>query len=293
MGRTDALLLCGDDEAVEGVDAGVEATRSEVLGNVIDPRDLPPSDRAAARDALGVAHRDPVVVCAARLSHQKGQDVLFEAWARAGRPGVLVLVGALKGAPALVDQLPPGTTVVIPASRRDVLLWCAAADVVVAPSRYEGMSLGVLEAAAMGAPVVATDVGGMRQALAGTPATFVRPEDPAALAAALTGAVEARAELAETAARAAVVLRARLAHDWSAGAQRLDALYRDLTGLPAAVEAHLPVAPATTDQLPAHVPGSHRGAPLAAPREHDRARPPAVRHHSPAVVGNIPVGGSR
>ena len=47
----------------------------------------------------------------------------------------------------------------------DVQHWYDAADVAVQPSRWEGMSYATIEAMASGLPVVAFDVGGMRQAL--------------------------------------------------------------------------------------------------------------------------------
>jgi glycosyltransferase involved in cell wall biosynthesis len=80
----------------------------------------------------------------------------------------------------------------------DVRDWLAAADVVVLPSRWEGLSLAVLEALARGRSVVASDVPGLGEMVApGTGAT-VAPDDPGALAAAvadrLTDPARTRAE---------------------------------------------------------------------------------------------------
>jgi len=62
-----------------------------------------------------------------------------------------------------------------------------AADVLVLPSRREGMGVAALEAMAVGCPVVASRVGGLRvTVLDGDTGLLVPPEDPAALAAALT-----------------------------------------------------------------------------------------------------------
>jgi glycosyltransferase involved in cell wall biosynthesis len=58
-----------------------------------------------------------------------------------------------------------------------------AADVVMVPSRYDGMALVLLEAMACGAAVVATRVAGS-SALAGA-GVLVAPEDPGALAGAI------------------------------------------------------------------------------------------------------------
>ncbi|MEO6091288.1 MAG: glycosyltransferase, partial [Umezawaea sp.] len=59
-----------------------------------------------------------------------------------------------------------------------------AADVVVLPSRAEGMALVPIEAMASGRPVVAFDVGGVRQSVGDTGAV-VPPGDTGALAAAI------------------------------------------------------------------------------------------------------------
>ncbi|MYX39829.1 glycosyltransferase, partial [Streptomyces sp. SID89] len=47
----------------------------------------------------------------------------------------------------------------------DVRPWYQAADLVVLPSRWEGMALAPLEAMACGRPVVVTDVDGARESL--------------------------------------------------------------------------------------------------------------------------------
>jgi glycosyltransferase involved in cell wall biosynthesis len=60
------------------------------------------------------------------------------------------------------------------------------ADVLLHPSLSEGMPTVMLEAMACELPVVVTDVGGVREALAdGVEGIVVAPRDPAALAAAL------------------------------------------------------------------------------------------------------------
>jgi glycosyltransferase involved in cell wall biosynthesis len=101
---------------------------------------------------------------------------------------VLVGGGALDGDP----ELPPGVAAV--GDQPEVTGWLHAADVVVAPSRWEGMSLGVLEAMASGRSVVAAEVEGMAEALGdeGTGA-LVPPEDIGALVAAVVPRLRDRA----------------------------------------------------------------------------------------------------
>jgi glycosyltransferase involved in cell wall biosynthesis len=101
-------------------------------------------------------------VCVARLSRQKGQDLLVAAWPSV-RSRVLDARLVLIGDGDL--ELPDTDGVEVLGPRDDVDAWYAAANVVVLPSRWEGMSLTMLEAMASGRSVVATDVAGAREAL--------------------------------------------------------------------------------------------------------------------------------
>ena len=61
-----------------------------------------------------------------------------------------------------------------------------ALDVFVLPSRFEGLSLALLEAMAIGTPVVATNVGGAGEAVvSGETGLLVPPDSPAAMAEAI------------------------------------------------------------------------------------------------------------
>ncbi|MGH7151965.1 MAG: glycosyltransferase, partial [Planctomycetota bacterium] len=70
--------------------------------------------------------------------------------------------------------------------RADIPDLLAACDLFVATPRFEGLGVAVLEAMGAGRPVVATEVGGLRESvLAGETGLLVPPETPAALAEAL------------------------------------------------------------------------------------------------------------
>ncbi|MFJ4685887.1 glycosyltransferase family 4 protein [Streptomyces sp. NPDC091377] len=179
-------------ERVAGVAAGI-AARWAVVPNGVDTRRFRPAehpaDRAAVRAALlpSVAPDAPLVVCVGRLCRQKGQDVLLAAWESVLRrvPGArLALVGDGPGR----DLLRAPAEVLFPGAVADPVPWYQAADLVVLPSRWEGMALAPLEAMACGRPVVLSDVDGARESLppGHAPHCLVPPEDPAALARALT-----------------------------------------------------------------------------------------------------------
>jgi glycosyltransferase involved in cell wall biosynthesis len=227
--RTDAVMCGSEAERHTGAANGVRPPSWTVVPNTVAVEDLPNVDQAAARAALGLPEGSPLAACVARLSHQKGQDVLLDAWPAVAVPdATLVLVGDGPDRDALEARLPRGARIVRPTGRQDALTWMAAADVVVAPSRYEGLSLSVLEALAMGRVVIASDVEGMREAMAGTAGTVVAPEQPAELAATLTSWLQApdvalRAGLAHRA-----QVRARLQHQRSDNADAMVTLYASL-----------------------------------------------------------------
>ncbi|MBM9505782.1 glycosyltransferase [Actinacidiphila acididurans] len=174
----------------------------------------------------------PLVVCVGRLCHQKGQDLLLRAWPEvtARVPDArLVLVGDGPDRDRLRLLAPPQ---VLLAGAVDPLPWYRAADVVVLPSRWEGMALAPLEAMACGRPVVVTDTAGARESLPPADAAYcvVPVDDPSALAAALSRLL-AGPEL-RTAASSRALAHVRERHDVRRSTAAVTALYAGLLGLP-------------------------------------------------------------
>jgi glycosyltransferase involved in cell wall biosynthesis len=159
---TDVLVCVGEGEADLGRRHGVVGNLV-VVRNGVDVRRFRPDAiaKAAARSAVGVAPDVPLAVCVGRVTRQKGQDVLLRAWPRVRlrQPAAeLALVGRVDHPP---PRLPGGVRLV--GDVEDVLPWYHAADVVVQPSRWEGLPLSTLEALACGRPVVAANVAGLTE----------------------------------------------------------------------------------------------------------------------------------
>ena len=194
----DVIVCVSEAEARDGDAHGVRAPM-RVLPNWIDVDALAsdlPSSAQECRDALGEAD-GPLAVCVGRLAPQKGQDVLLAAWPEVAArvPAArLVLVGDGPDADAVARLAAglDGVRLLGPRPRRECLLWSRAADVVVCPSRYEGMALVPLEAAALGTYVVASDAEGMDVGAPADVRRLVPVGDVAALADALREALEDR-----------------------------------------------------------------------------------------------------
>ena len=137
-------------------------------------------------DLLEVDLALPLVVTISRIAPQKNLPVLVEAASRLRNPCTWVVLG--DGDPDLLTQLQAQAQahvlrapVHFVGARREADQWLRAAEVFVLPSEWEARALVVQEAMAAGTPVVATDVGGLHDLVAGA-GLLVVPGDPDAIA---------------------------------------------------------------------------------------------------------------
>ena len=130
-----------------------------------------PVDRTKARARLSFVDGDLVVACLANFTPTKGQDLLVEAVAllRGRFPGMrLVLAGDGPCRAAVADWVRRtglDDVVSLPGTLDEPWDLLRAADVFALASGIEGLPLVVLESLSQGTPVVATDVGGMPEAV--------------------------------------------------------------------------------------------------------------------------------
>lgn len=162
-----------------------------VVPNGIEEAQADPRRRARLRRAIGLSEEDALLLFLGRLHHEKGPDLLAGALERlrdvrpAGWRAAFVGDGPLRESMArrLADL---GDRVLVIGARRFVGPWLDAADLLVLPSREEGMPVAALEAMMRGRPVVGTSVGGTPEAVShGRTGLLVPAEDEAALAQAL------------------------------------------------------------------------------------------------------------
>ncbi|MEM7479614.1 MAG: glycosyltransferase [Acidobacteriota bacterium] len=170
---------------------GVPAGVVDVVYSGIDLEPYDAAPTSGLRRQLSIGHR-PLILVPARLHPMKGHRDLLAAYAllRHAVPGAtLVLAGEGPAEEALRQEVEErGLTgeVFLLGHREDMPALLAAADIVCLPSHREGLPAALLEAFAAGKPVVATDVGGVPEALTdGAEGHLVPPKDPAALGRAL------------------------------------------------------------------------------------------------------------
>lgn len=150
---------------------GVEGARVRVVHNAIDSAVYCWGDRAAARQRLGLPGSGALIVSVGHLIARKRHHVLVEAFARlAGRfpAAELVVIGGESFEPAYARSLRQLAASQGIAGRvrfagnlpsEQVADWLRAADVFALATAREGCCNAVLEALAVGTPVVTTPVG--------------------------------------------------------------------------------------------------------------------------------------
>jgi len=128
------------------------------------------------------------VLCAARLHKQKNHALLIDAFATMSTRAVLVLLGDGPEREALVSKARERKVqdrVYLLGEVPNPYPLMRAADVVVLASRWEGMGLVAVEAAALGRPFIGTDVAGLREICGMLGQSVVPADDASALSAEL------------------------------------------------------------------------------------------------------------
>jgi len=233
LGRmTAALVAVSRSEAhlVERLRV-VPGERITVIPNGIDLEHSSPP-RLDLRAEVDAGEGAPLVGSVGRLAPQKAPEIFVRACARIARTSdarfVLIGEGPLRSAverevreASLVDRflLVPGL--------QDAASVMAQLDVFALPSRYEAGPYAPLEAMRAGTPVVLSDVVGNRDTIVdGESGLLVPPDDPDALAAAVSRVLEEP----ELGARLAVAGRTRLEAEFDVCrmAERVGALYESV-----------------------------------------------------------------
>ncbi len=154
--------------------------------------------RRETRERLGLDTDATILVNVGRQEYQKGQAYLLDAMVEVIREhprARLLIVGreghATSALQAKVAEHGLENNVDFLGFRTDVPDFLAAADIFAFPSLYEGLGGAVIEAMALGLPVVATDIGPLREVVEdGASGCLVPPADSGELARRLIALIE-------------------------------------------------------------------------------------------------------
>jgi glycosyltransferase involved in cell wall biosynthesis len=154
-------------------DFGFPARKLKTIHNGVSLAEFVPDERGGSkvRERLGLDREEFVLVCVARLSAQKGIDILLRAMARVVREGVhckCVIVGDGPLKKQLCEQaLELGLSgyVFFEGFHEDVRPYLQTGSAFILTSHREGLPLSILEAMACGLPCIVSNVGGNAEAV--------------------------------------------------------------------------------------------------------------------------------
>lgn len=211
----------------------IPANKCLVLTNGIDTAEFAPSPERRERLRTQMGVKDEFVwLAAGRIAPAKDYPSLLQGFAqvRAASPQARLWIAGEAAGPgpgaveAVTAKLGIEASVRLLGLRRDMPALLDAADAFVLASAWEGMPLALGEAMAMEKPVVATDVGGVRE-LVGDAGVIVAAKDPEVLARAMLTLMRTSPETRGTVGRGARE-RIRKQFGIDAKADEWEALYR-------------------------------------------------------------------
>jgi glycosyltransferase involved in cell wall biosynthesis len=181
----------------------IPASRIDVIPRGRDLRTLgrrDPTRRAQSRAQLGLVANDVMLLAVGRHEYQKGIDVAITALpaVRAKHAGAQLFVAGREGnATAMLRATARANRVSDQVRflgyRADVSDLLCAADVFVFPSRWEGSPGSVIEAMALEAPIVASDIPAVVEVVGRSDAALLAPpNDAPRLAEAIIAAIDDR-----------------------------------------------------------------------------------------------------
>jgi len=168
-----AVISVSGPMANEAFKLGVPKNRIFIIPNGIDRMRLRPGNKELSRQKLGLPENRRILVTIAHLGHRKGHKEAIQALAGLPNDVQLVIVGgAAQGGNAdilrdVAARFDVSDRLILPGPQpyEKIPLYLNAADASVLASYREGCPNVVLESLACGTPVVASDVGAVRDIL--------------------------------------------------------------------------------------------------------------------------------
>jgi teichuronic acid biosynthesis glycosyltransferase TuaC len=218
------LLAVSGALKADMVALGMDADKIMVHYTGLDQSRFVPRDRASEKAKLGIT--GPLILSVGALIPRKGQELLIRALP--SLPDAMLMLAGIGESEgdyrALASQLAVADRVSFLGSvpHDDLPALFAAADVMALVSSSEGLANAWVEALACGTPIVASDVGGIREIVKSPDAGRIVERDPEAIAAAIEDI------LAQPPSRDAVAANVG-AFSWDENARQLAAFFRSVT----------------------------------------------------------------
>lgn len=162
----DFMIACGRGVADSLIKEGIKKNKVHVIHNTTEiPEDILKISGGKIRKQLGI--KDKIVLGISSWFHKerKGFDILFEAFLKLDEKFVLLIIGIPKENQQEVYEYAAtfgidNQKIIMPGFIDNIYEYYKAMDIFLLPSRSEGFSLALLEAAASGLPIIASNIPG-------------------------------------------------------------------------------------------------------------------------------------
>jgi len=162
----DFMIACGQGVAQSLINEGIKKNKVYIVHNTTEiPENIQVITGESIRNKLGL--KDKIVLGISSWFHKerKGFDVLFDSFSKLDGRFVLLIIGIPKENQEEVYEfaLTYGITkdnITMPGFVDNIFEYYKAMDIFLLPSRSEGFSLALLEAAASGIPIIASNIPG-------------------------------------------------------------------------------------------------------------------------------------
>jgi len=162
----DFMIACSQGVGNSLINEGIKKTKVQVIHNTTEiPDDISTISGDKIRNQFGL--NDKIVLGISSWFHKerKGFDILFEAFSNLDERFVLLIIGIPKENQKEVFEYASTLgisedKIIMPGFIDNIYEYYKAMDIFLLPSRSEGFSLALLEAAASGLPIIASDIPG-------------------------------------------------------------------------------------------------------------------------------------
>ena len=196
--EADQVITVSKSNAEKLLSLGVSPNKLHIIPNGYDENLFKPLPMSKAREKLSLPQNKKILLSVGNLVDKKGHTYLISAMPlvlRKRKDVLLIIVGSgpLKELlQSMIKKYGLEDYVILAGGRRheEIPLWINASDIFILPSLQEGFPTVIPEAMACGKPIVATNVGGLPEAINNDIGMLVKPASSRELALSILEALE-------------------------------------------------------------------------------------------------------
>jgi glycosyltransferase involved in cell wall biosynthesis len=162
----DFMIACSRGVADSLIKEGIKKNKVHVIHNTTEiPENISKISGEKIRSQLGLQNKIVLGISSWFHKERKGFDILFKAFSKLDEKFVLLIIGIPKENQSEVFEYASSFSIaqqriIMPGFIDNIFEYYKAMDIFLLPSRSEGFSLALLEAAASGLPIIASNIPG-------------------------------------------------------------------------------------------------------------------------------------